>query len=63
MTPLVEVWVEQLLVPVLQPEQVVVMANTSFHKPAAITAMIEAAECQLLFLPPYSPDLNKIEPF
>lgn len=62
-TALVEAWVEQLLVPVLQPGQVVVMDNASFHKSAAIAEMIEAAGCKLLFLPPYSPDLNKIEKF
>lgn len=62
-TTLVEVWVEQLLVPALQPGQVVVMDNASFHKSAAIAQRIEAAGCKLLFLPAYSPDLNKIEKF
>ena len=60
---LVATWVEQLLVPSLQPGQVVVMDNASFHKSAAIEEMISAAGCQLLFLPAYSPDLNKIEKF
>jgi transposase len=62
-TTLVETWVEQLLVPALQPGQVVVLDNASFHKSAAIEEMIEAAGCKLLFLPAYSPDLNKIEKF
>ena len=62
-TLLVEVWIEQLLIPVLQPGQVVVLDNATFHKSAAIAEMIEAAGCKLLFLPPYSPDLNKIETF
>lgn len=59
----VEAWVEQLLVPVLQPRLVVVMDNASFHKAIAIAERIEAAGCKLLFLPPYSPDFNKIEQF
>jgi len=62
-TALVETWVEQLLVPKLQAGQVVIMDNASFHKSTAIDEMIEAAGCKLLFLPPYSPDLNKIEKF
>lgn len=62
-TGLVEAWVEQWLVPQLQPGQVVVIDNASFHKSTIIRELIEQAECTLLFLPPYSPDLNKIEKF
>lgn len=62
-TALVEAWVERYLLPELRPGQVVVMDNASFHKSGAIRELIEAAGCQLLFLPPYSPDLNKIEKF
>lgn len=62
-TDLVEAWVEQWLVPQLQPGNVVVIDNASFHKSAAIRESIEQAGCALLFLPPYSPDLNKIEKF
>ncbi|MBD2039946.1 transposase [Microcoleus sp. FACHB-672] len=62
-TGLVEAWVEQWLVPQLHPEQVVVIDNASFHKCAAIQQAIEQAGCTLLFLPPYSPDLNKIKKF
>ena len=62
-TALVEAWVKQLLIPTLRPGQVVVMDNASFHKSTAIREMIEQAGCKLLFLPPYSPDLNKIEKF
>lgn len=62
-TTLVETWVEQLLVAQLKPGQVVVMDNASFHKASAIRDHIEQAGCILLFLPPYSPDLNKIEKF
>jgi len=62
-TDLVEAWLEQCLVPQLQPGQVVVIDNASFHKSAMIRELIEQAGCTLLFLPPYSPDLNKIEKF
>ena len=62
-TDLVETWVEQVLVPELKPGQVVVMDNASFHKSATIQSLIEQAGCRLLFLPPYSPDFNKIEKF
>ena len=60
---LIEIWVEQMLVPALKPGQVVVMDNASFHKSARIQQLIQQAGCELLFLPPYSPDLNKIEKF
>jgi transposase len=50
-------------VPELRPNQVVIIDNASFHKSSRTRTLIEEAECQLLFLPPYSPDLNKIEKF
>ena len=37
------------------------MDNATFHKGGRIEQLIENAGCQLLYLPPYSPDLNKIE--
>jgi transposase len=54
-------WVEQVLVPTLQPGNIVVMDNLSSHKRAAVKQAITAAGAALLFLPPYSPDLNPIE--
>lgn len=54
-------WVEQALVPTLAPGDIVVMDNLSSHKVAGIRAAIEAAGASLLYLPPYSPDLNPIE--
>ena len=51
----------QVLVPVLRPGQVVVLDNLSAHKTPRVRELIEAAGCTLLFLPPYSPDLNPIE--
>jgi len=56
-------WVEQQLVPSLKTGQVVVMDNASFHKSPKIREAIEQAGCRLIYLPPYSPDLNPIEIF
>ena len=62
-TPLIEGWIEHCLVKELSPGQVVVLDNASFHKSDRIRELIEQAGCQVVFLPPYSPDLNKIEKF
>jgi transposase len=56
-----ETYVAQCLVPVLVPGQVVVWDNLSVHKSVRALAMIEAAGCQVCFLPAYSPDYNPIE--
>ena len=56
-----ETWLETCLLPVLNPGQVVVLDNATFHKGGRIAQLIEQAGCQLLYLPPYSPDFNKIE--
>jgi len=54
--------VRQGLVPTLRPGDVVVMDNLSTHKIRGVREAIEAARARLLYLPPYSPDLNPIEP-
>ena len=54
-------WVEQMLVPTLAPGDVVVLDNLSSHKGRAVRAAIRNAGAHILFLPPYSPDLNPIE--
>ena len=54
-------YVEQVLCMQLRPGDVVVMDNLSAHKVAGIRALIESRGAQLLYLPPYSPDLNPIE--
>lgn len=54
-------WVEQRLLPTLDPGDVVVMDNLGSHKGKAVRAAIRRAGAHLLFLPPYSPDLNPIE--
>jgi transposase len=54
-------YVEQILVPTLKPGDVVIMDNLRVHKIAAVHQALEAAGATLLFIPPYSPDLNPIE--
>jgi transposase len=54
-------YIEHLLYPVLKPGDVVVMDNLSVHKAPAVREWIEKAGAELLYLPPYSPDLNPIE--
>jgi transposase len=54
-------WVVQFLVPTLRPGDVVVLDNLGSHKSAAVRRAIRQAGAHLLFLPPYSPDLNPIE--
>ncbi len=56
-----EAYVEHLLAPTLRRGQVVIMDNLSAHKGERVRKLIEDRGCQLLFLPPYSPDLNPIE--
>jgi transposase len=56
-----ETYVERVLAPTLRPGQVVVMDNLSAHKGERVRELIEARSCELLYLPPYSPDLNPIE--
>lgn len=54
-------YIEQILVPTLSPGDIVVMDNLAAHKVAGIREAIEAAGASLMYLPPYSPDLNPIE--
>ncbi len=54
-------YIEQVLVPTLQPGDVFVMDNLPAHKRGAVRAATERAGATLLYPPPYSPDLNPIE--
>lgn len=54
-------WVEQSLVPTLAPGDIVIMDNLGSHKGAAVRNAIRTVGAKLLYLPPYSPDLNPIE--
>lgn len=56
-----QTYVEDFLVPTLAPGDVVIMDNLGSHKGKGVRAAIRAAGARLLFLPPYSPDLNPIE--
>lgn len=56
-----ETWLESCLVRVLKPGQVVVLDNATFHQGGRIEHLVEQAGCRLMYLPAYSPDLNKIE--
>ncbi len=56
-----EVYLEYFLAPALRPGQVVVMDNLSSHKGGRVRELVEARGCEILYLPPYSPDLNPIE--
>ena len=58
---LFEAYVEHILVPTLHPGETVIMDNLSIHKKKKVQQLIEAQGCQVLFLPPYSPDFSPIE--
>lgn len=55
-------FIQQVLVPELRPGQVVVFDNLAPHKQPAVRAAIEGAGCRVIFLPPYTPEWNPIEP-
>ena len=54
-------YIEQILVPTLQPGDIVIADNLGAHKVAGIQQALQAAGATLWYLPPYSPDLNPIE--
>ncbi len=56
-----EAYLERVLAPSLRPGQVIVMDNLSSHKGSRMRELIEERGCELMYLPPYSPDLNPIE--
>jgi transposase len=56
-----EAFLEQVLLPTLRVGEVVVMDNLSSHKSCRVRELIESVGAELLYLPPYSPDLNPIE--
>ena len=56
-----QAYVEQILVPTLRPGDVVIVDNLGSHKGKAVRCAIEQAGAFLVYLPPYSPDLNPIE--
>lgn len=62
-TDVVLAWVKNMLIPSLQPGDVVIWDNATFHKNNQLANAFQQAGIGLLFLPPYSPDLNPIEQF
>ena len=58
---LFNIWLKDVLIPSLEPGQVLILDNASFHRSVKSKELVESAGCRLLFLPPYSPDLNPIE--
>ncbi len=56
-----EAYVEEVLAPSLRPGQVVMMDNLGAHRGERVRELVEARGCELLFLPPYSPDFSPIE--
>ena len=58
---LFEAWLEQFLVPELKSGDVIILDNATFHHGGSVTEIIESAGAQVLYLPTYSPDLNRIE--
>ena len=56
-------WFQTILLPLVNAGCVIVMDNARFHQKKALCEMAKQAGCQVLFLPPYSPDLNRIETF
>lgn len=60
-TPVFEAYVRQVLLPTLQPGDIVIMDNLIAHKSKSVRRLLAAHGCRLLFLPTYSPDLSPIE--
>ncbi|WP_216595581.1 IS630 family transposase [Myxosarcina sp. GI1] len=58
---LFETWLEKSLIPQLQPGDIIIIDNATFHKGQSIQEIVSEAGCEIWYLPPYSPDLNKIE--
>ena len=62
-TEVVLAWVNNMLIPDLEPGDVVIWDNATFHRSAKLAETLKLAGIELLFLPAYSPDLNPIEQF
>ena len=56
-----EAYLQRVLAPSLRPGRILVLDNLSVHKGGRVREIVEEAGCELLYLPPYSPDLNPIE--
>jgi len=56
-----EAYLERVLVPTLEPGRIIVLDNLSAHKRGRVEEIVEARGCELVYLPPYSPEFNPIE--
>jgi transposase len=56
-----EAYLEQVLAPSLESGRIVVMDNLSSHKGPRVRELIEGRGCELIYLPPYPPDLNPVD--
>lgn len=60
---LFECWFEKCLLKELPENAVIIMDNASFHRKAKLQELVQGTTHRIIFLPPYSPDLNPIEHF
>lgn len=60
-TKLFNFWLINFLLPIVSPNDTLIMDNAAFHKSEETRKIVQQAGCKLIFLPPYSPDLNPIE--
>jgi transposase len=60
---LFEFWMKNMLLKDAKKGSVIVMDNAAFHRKKELETLAKQASCEILFLPPYSPDLNPIEYF
>jgi len=60
---LFEYWFERMLLRTIPKYSVIILDNATFHRKSRLRVMAAEADCEVLFLPPYSPDLNPIELF
>ena len=58
---LFELWFERCLLKEIKPGSIIVLDNATFHKKSVLPSLAQKKNCHVLFLPPYSPDLNPIE--
>lgn len=58
---LFEFWFKHCLLKEVEPGRVIILDNAAFHKKSVLPELASRRNCRVLFLPPYSPDLNPIE--
>jgi transposase len=56
-------WLKNCFLPQVKPKTVLILDNARFHHGEQVLQIVEAAKCRIIYLPPYSPHLNKIEQY